>query len=328
MPIAYCPVCLNVNGAKVELRRGINGQSVDCDNCGGFTISDEAVEDYLDAEFGQGQRVTPVQRARLSHRIRSGGGESGRPKIEADFVERFFQDGCIGPDPTQQVRNLVRYIGDRISATGERIPNLPDSLFAIIGSPSPDFAGELALELIRKGLIVGIERRAMNDPPIALSVGLTLEGWEFYEQERTGQLAGRFGFIAMKFGDGILDPFVQDIVKPVIKSQIGYELIDLRDVSRAGVIDNIMRAQIRDSAFVLVDLTHDNSGAYWEAGYAEGLGKPVIYICERAKFNAAKTHFDTNHCTTVIWSADHAEEFSKELIATLRRSLNLFSENR
>src|SRR3546814_14354246 len=85
-----------------------------------------------------------------------------------------------------------------------------------------------------------------------------------------------------------------------------------------------MRSQIRDAAFVIVDLTHDNSGAYWEAGYAEGLGKPVIYICEKAKFGKAKTHFDTNHCTTVVWTRDTGEEFRAELIATLRRSLNFF----
>ena len=84
------------------------------------------------------------------------------------------------------------------------------------------------------------------------------------------------------------------------------------------------REKIRDAAFVLVDLTHENSGAYWEAGYAEGLGKPVLYICERAKFEAAKTHFDTNHLTTVLWEAHKPHEFIEQLIATLRRSLNLF----
>ena len=42
----------------------------------------------------------------------------------------------------------------------------------------------------------------------------------------------------------------------------------MNDVSRAGVIDNIMRIEVRDAKFVLVDLTHDNNGAYWEAGYA------------------------------------------------------------
>ena len=81
----------------------------------------------------------------------------------------------------------------------------------------------------------------------------------------------------MQFNDSELDAFVKDIVKPAVKEGIGYDLVDMNDVARAGIIDNIMRTQIRDAAFVIVDLTHENSGAYWEAGYAEGLGKPVIY---------------------------------------------------
>ena len=113
-----------------------------------------------------------------------------------------------------------------------------------------------------------------------------------------------YGFIAMQFDDPELDPFVKGIVKPAVKEGIGYELVDMRDVGRTGIIDNIMRTQIREAAFVIVDLTHDNSGAYWEAGYAEALGKPVLYICEKTKFEEARTHFDTNHCTTVTWSTD------------------------
>lgn len=130
--------------------------------------------------------------------------------------------------------------------------------------------------------------------------------------------------MALKFGVPELDSFVRTTLKPTVRERLGYEVFDMRDVGRAGLIDNIMRAQIRDAAFVIVDLTHDNSGAYWEAGYAEGLGKPVIYICESAKFNTTKTHFDTNHSTTVPWSSDDAEGFKQELIATLRRSLGLF----
>lgn len=155
--------------------------------------------------------------------------------------------------------------------------------------------------------------------------GLTLDGWERYEAERHGLVAGRYGFIAMKFGDAVLDAFVEETVKPAVRRCIRYDLVDLRDVPRAGVIDNILREQIRDTAFVLVDLTHDNCGAYWEAGYSEGLGKSVVYLCERAKFDKAKTHFDTNHSTTVLWSADKPDALRAELIATLRRSLNLFA---
>lgn len=154
--------------------------------------------------------------------------------------------------------------------------------------------------------------------------GLTLQGWDRYEAERRGSFAARYGFLAMKFDDSVLDKLAAETIKPAVKRGTGYDLVDLRDVSRAGNIDNIMRQQIRDAAFVLVDLTHDNYGAYWEAGYAEGLGKPVIYICEKLKFDSARTHFDTNHCTTVKWDNSAVEHFEAELIATLRRSLNLF----
>ena len=133
-----------------------------------------------------------------------------------------------------------------------------------------------------------------------MSITLSLDGWERYEAEKRGRFSGNYGFIAMKFDDTELDPFVRDVVKPIVKNDIGYDLVDMRDVAKAGIIDNIMRVQIRDAAFVIADLTHDNHGAYWEAGYAEGLGKPVIYICEKTKFEKETSHFDTNHCTTIL----------------------------
>lgn len=198
-----------------------------------------------------------------------------------------------------------------------------------VGALNNDMFGLLVKELIAKGLIISRGQIEVPNPRgvgvlVGLTYGLTLEGWERYEAERHGRLAGHYGFIAMKFGDLVLDAFAESVIKPAVREGVGYSLIDLRDVSRAGVIDNILREQIRDAAFILVDLTHDNPGAYWEAGYAEGLGKPVIYLCERAKFDKAKTHFDTNHCTTVLWSENDPAEFSRQLIATLRRSLNLF----
>ena len=35
-----------------------------------------------------------------------------------------------------------------------------------------------------------------------------------------------------------------------------------------------------------------------------------------------KTHFDTNHCMTILWSRDNDAGFCDELSATLRRSLD------
>jgi hypothetical protein len=228
------------------------------------------------------------------------------------------------PSPRQQAINLIRFVGDRISQTGQPTSDLPQAIHAIVGSPSRDFALRIVKQLMLRGLLEAVPCGHMDAPNEVMEVELTREGWEQYDAERQGLVSGGYGFIALKFGDSILDPFLRDVIKPAVGA-VGYELIDMRDAAQAGVIDNVMRARIRDAAFVLVDLTHANEGAYWEAGYAEGLGKPVLYLCNRHVFEDQGTHFDTNHCTTVLWDPAAPAQFAEELTATLRRSLGLFA---
>ncbi len=75
---------------------------------------------------------------------------------------------------------------------------------------------------------------------------------------------------------------------------------------------------IRRSKFVVADLTEGNHGAYWEAGLAEGLSKPVIYTCERGYFDSNRTHFDTNHRQTVVWSEPTIAKDMDRLKAIIR----------
>ena len=218
--------------------------------------------------------------------------------------------------------NLIRHIGDEVSESGRPIDQL-SGVAEVIGAPSEEISDSLVEELGERRLIrVGNIEKTV-DGTLFLDVNLSLDGWAQYEEEKRGGFDGNYGFIAMKFGADRLDGFVRDVVKPAIRQELGIELVDLRDVAQAGVIDNIMRVKIRDAKFIIADLTHDNRGAYWEAGYAEGLGKLVIYTCEKTKFEDTRTHFDVNHCTTVLWSADDPGEFCNKLIATLRQSLAL-----
>lgn len=258
--LLQCPVCIE-RSASCDVRDGMGDMLVSCNNCGRFKMRDDTYDDLLDPSVGQGHRLTHVQRARISHWIRrSQADEKGAPWIEYDALERFIGDGTPGPTPTEQVANIVRYIADQMLVGGARLSAMPPYLFALVGAPSPEMASELVSDLIGAGLVSGSIYKPVSGSPIINNIGLTLAGWEQYEKIRTGKFSGKTGFIAMKFGDTVLDPLVRDLVKPAISS-IGYQLVDMRDISQAGVIDNIMRAQIRDSAFVLVDLTHDNSGA-------------------------------------------------------------------
>ena len=219
-------------------------------------------------------------------------------------------------NPAQQAMDLIRKIGDDVSQSGQPM--------TILRIDDDGFSVQLMEELVEYGAVKvtnSIELQRGRSAEF-IGVNLTLNGWERYEQEKRGDFQSNYGFIAMQFNDPVLDVFVENTVKPFVKEDTGYNLVDMRDVATAGLIDNIMRVRIRDAAFVIADLTHDNRGAYWEAGYAEGLGKPVIYICERAKFEKYGSHFDTNHCTTILWSKEEPEKFRRELVATLRRSLN------
>lgn len=226
--------------------------------------------------------------------------------------------------PSQQAMNIIRFIGDNVIETGEPIGSIhSQDFFEAVDAPSGKFAAQLMKGLFNDDLVTGGEPiDFLTGETTFISVNLTLKGWERYESESRGEFMGSYGFLAMQFNDSNLEAFVEEILKPAIEENTEFDLIDMNDVSEAGLIDNIMRVRIRDSRFVIADLSHDNNGAYWEAGYAEGLGKPVIYICEQEKFDLESTHFDTNHCTTVPWSWSEAEQFKEKLLATLKRSLD------
>jgi nucleoside 2-deoxyribosyltransferase len=260
----------------------------------------------------------------LSHRIRqTNDAQRETPLLTTYAVDDVIANGRL-PSPARQAMNAIRFIGDRVAASGVPIGNLPPSFHAVMGSPNRNSAMSIARQLLHAGLVRAIEAGEMQSPDEIIQVDLTLSGWERYEAEQQGQLSGNYGFIALKFGDEVVDPFVADVIKPTVAA-LGFELVDMRDAAEAGIIDNVMRARIRDASFVLVDLTHANEGAYWEAGYAEGLGKPVLYLCKHDVFETQGTHFDTNHCTTVLWNPEAPYPFAEELKATLRRSLGLFA---
>lgn len=320
-----CPICKGAYGGKATVHTVHipTHHIVDCKSCGRYILEDDAYDDWLRDD---NRRVTSGVRTALAHFVRKNQSVHPKksPEITNEWLERFIKE-ARPPNLPEQVGHLLGAIGDYVSANGEPYTIHLERDCVIAGCSSDDVFEALLKLLKNQNLIRFIRPEFDRDAGETLEAyDLTMSGWERYLAEKRGLAAGNYGFLAMKFADEVLDVFVDTHLKPKVKDAIGYDVVDLRQVSRAGVIDNILREQIRDAAFVLVDLTHDNSGAYWEAGYAEGLGKPVIYLCERTKFDEAKTHFDTNHCTTVMWSADKPDDFVKELVATIRRSLNLF----
>jgi nucleoside 2-deoxyribosyltransferase len=148
---------------------------------------------------------------------------------------------------------------------------------------------------------------------------MTVRGWVHYEELQKQAKDSTQAFMAMKFGEPELDAIVDNTFRPAV-AQTGFRLQKLNDEQSAGLIDDQLRVQIRRSRFLIADLTHGNKGAYWEAGFAEGIGIPVIYTCKEYEFGK-ESHFDTNHHLTVMWNPEKPDEAAEKLKATIRATL-------
>lgn len=159
-----------------------------------------------------------------------------------------------------------------------------------------------------------------NTPYMTISNVLspTLKAYELYEQLKKGKKATNKAFLALQF-DGALNEKRKKKLKKAV-SQTGFILNTVDEEPKAGLIDDKIRLDIRNSRFVIADLTDGNKGAYWEAGFAEGMGKSVIYMCREDVFNDEKKrpHFDVSHHQCITWSKDKFDEAMEKLKNTIR----------
>ena len=109
-------------------------------------------------------------------------------------------------------------------------------------------------------------------------------------------------FVAMWL-DEEMEKAYTDGIKPAIE-KAGYKPFMITEEEFIDKIDERIMAELRRSRFVVADFTHGSDGArgsvYYEAGFAHGLGKPVVYICHKSLVD--RLHFDTRQYNHVIGS--------------------------
>lgn len=281
--------------------------TIDCPVCGHFVLTDTA-KVMMDTWFSdeEGEKKRPL----ISHYINRRQQGVRLPLISSDQFKEQFKEAAL-PSVFEQADNLLRWLGDNTEDPGRGVDIRYEALVGVVGSVS-EHGIKYCLKALEQKALVGLHSHAQGS-----NVRLTFAGWEHYGEIKRGSVSGTKAFMAMKFDDPVLDPILEQHFRPAVAAT-GFKLFRLDDEPRAGLIDDRLRLEIKSSRFLISDLTHENAGAYWEAGYAEGLGKPVIYTCEASKFEEHKTHFDTNHHLTVVWDKGKPEDAVEQLKATIR----------
>lgn len=146
---------------------------------------------------------------------------------------------------------------------------------------------------------------------------ITPKGWAYLDKIRNVNPHNEIVFIASKYEKEI-NEYLDNYVVTVLE-ELRYKPKLMRSHPHTNIIDNEMISLIKQSKFVIVDLTKNSLGAYYEAGYAQGFGLEVVYICEKSFRENKKNekskgvHFDTNHYPINDWEYDDGPGFKERL---------------
>ena len=114
-----------------------------------------------------------------------------------------------------------------------------------------------------------------------------------------------------------MDPFYHKGISPAIV-EAGFQpiRIDLKEHNNK-ICDQVI-VELRRSRFVVADFTHHPGGVYYEAGFAHGLGKPVIWTVRQDRLKSV--HFDTRQYNHIKYNKDPSE-LHKKLLARIQATI-------
>ncbi|MEZ5995778.1 MAG: hypothetical protein R3C25_08480 [Hyphomonadaceae bacterium] len=188
------------------------------------------------------------------------------------------------------IEKWTKSIGERVKLTGGRSL----ALLAITASKAEDEVAYL-LGMLRQDGFVDFPGLPHAD------IQITPEGYRYLQSMRSRQADSRLAFVAMWFGED-MERAYSDGIAPAI-ADAGYVPLRIDRKEHNNKIDDEIIAEIRRSRFLVADFTSEpekpRGGVYFEAGFAKGLGREVIWTCRRDCLEYV--HFDTRQYAHLVW---------------------------
>lgn len=266
-----------------------------CERCGHFCISRTAsVDKSLEGDWRLMAATRQAHEAGERLDLHTG---------NIDAVRRAHQ----GTTVSTKIRKVLEYVGRHTT------PGSQWKMALNLDYPLFDARGEVEAAFLLRycGALEYLEGTEQ-------SVRLTVKGWGFLEPETTG-IPG-LAFVAMSF-DQSLEMAYDSGIRAAIEDDCG---LTSRRVDRVHhnekICDKIM-AEIRLAQFIVADFTLQRAGVYFEAGFATGLGRPVIWSCREDDFG--NLHFDTRQYNHIKWKdpQDLRDQLADRIRATIPGSL-------
>jgi hypothetical protein len=276
-----CPLC-NTFGVRAPNphTRQVEFQ---CDTCGPFRIGVPSPFDLLFTRFSQSQRMRVANWVFDQNRL-------GSHPLLTDAV---LHDVATTPVPRMQTRlnSYLRVAVELAEFVAGRTFNAYHPRLQVATCCLSDAELEPFIEYWERSGAISTRTGAIGQGH------LTADGLLIFEEQNLAAGVSRQAFVAMWFNPEVADAYLHGIASAVTSA--GYEPLRIDQVHHEGRIDDRIVAEIRRSKFVVADFTGHRGGVYYEAGFAHGLGLPVIFCCRQ---DALKDlHFDVRQYNTIDW---------------------------
>lgn len=152
---------------------------------------------------------------------------------------------------------------------------------------------------------------------------LTQQGLEQAEKLRRTAKSGPVVFVAAHFKDELKS--ARETIADTLKD-LGYEPYLVDQDPHQDLIDLRIYDNVRQSRFVVADLTYNRQSVYYEAGFAHGLGLQVVLTCRADSFkdeddDFKRVHFDLNHRNILVWEDEKVlkDKLEKHILQSFGR---------
>lgn len=297
--MSSCPICKSTSNSSSP--NGLDGELVSCSRCGVFRITRSAAVNWESA----------LSKNHMIHARRLTANASGwilehqNELIDSNTIERLLN--LPTPSYGERKRKLLDFIQKQSTSLGQRL-DLDDAMMKRLLSASWCLdENEVSF------LMNSAAAEAMVEYAHA-KLRLTAKGYDYLSQLNKN-LDSQIGFCAMWFHES-MNPIWDNAIEPAI-ANAGYQPLRIDKKDHANRIDDEIFADIRRSRFVVADFTHGDSGirggVYFEAGFAQGLGLPVIWTCREDMLSEHQLHFDIRQYNFLSWIDGNLDDFKSRL---------------
>jgi len=191
--------------------------------------------------------------------------------------------------PTDKLNKVIVYFAESSTFFGAIIPFDVNSDYTRFYCKNTAELGQIEKHLLKSGFI--------EITPDKKGRILTFDGWNKYEALKEINENSKRVFVAMDF-DPALKSIFNDAIYPACE-ECGFKAFRVDSEEHIEKICDKIIADIKSSRFIIADFTGQKHGAYFEAGFAQGLGLKVIWTCKKDQEKELK--FDTRQYNHILW---------------------------